>query len=212
MGLLSQIAHAHGVRILIDGAQSVAHIPVDVQEIGADFYVFSGHKIFAPNGIGAVYGRADAWKEARPYHGGGNMIKDVTFERTVYNEAPNKFEAGTGSIGDAVAMGEALRYVSEIGIAEIGRYEHELTRYAMRELEKIPGLTLFGHAAERSGVLSFVLDGHSIEEVGEKLNDQGIAVRAGHHCAQPVLRSLGVEGTVRPVLAFYNSVLKKFLI
>lgn len=202
---LTQTAHAHGVRILIDGAQSVAHIPVNVQAIDADFYVFSGHKIFAPNGIGAVYGKADVWEVAKPYHGGGNMIKDVTFERTIYNEAPNKFEAGTGSIGDAVAMGEALKYVSDIGIADIGRYEHELTKYAMSLLEEIPGLTLYGHALERSGVLSFTLEGHSIFEVGERLNDVGIAVRAGHHCAQPVLRSLGLEGTVRPVLAFYNT-------
>lgn len=202
---LVQIAHRHGVRVLIDGAQSVAHLPVNVAALDADFFVFSGHKIFAPTGIGAVYGKTEVLEAARPYQGGGNMIKDVTFERTIYNPAPNKFEAGTGSIADAVGLGAALEYLSGIGMADISRYERELTEYAMRELAKIPGLTLIGTAPGKAGVLSFVLEGHDNASVGEYLNQYGIAVRAGHHCAQPILRHFGLEGTVRPSLAFYNS-------
>ena len=202
---LTQIAHRHGVRILIDGAQSIAHIPVNVSAMDADFFVFSGHKIFAPTGIGAVYGKSELLEAAKPYQGGGNMIKDVTFERTIYNPAPNKFEAGTGSIADAVGLGAALEYLNGIGMADISRYEHELTRYAMKELAKIPGLTLIGTAPDKAGVLSFVLENRDIVSVGEELNKFGIAVRAGHHCAQPILRHFGLEGTVRPSLALYNS-------
>ncbi len=198
-------AHAHGVPILIDGAQSVAHIPVNVTALDADFYVFSGHKIFAPTGIGALYGKSDLLEAARPYHGGGNMIKDVTFERTIYNPAPNKFEAGTGSIADAVGLGAALEYLSAIGMPAVNKHEHDLLVYGMSELRRIPGLHLIGTAAEKASVLSFVLDGHSNEEVGARLNELGIAVRTGHHCAQPVLRRFGLEGTVRPTLALYNS-------
>ncbi|MBQ7651944.1 MAG: cysteine desulfurase [Victivallales bacterium] len=202
---LVAIAHAHGVRILIDGAQSVAHIPVNVTALDPDFYVFSGHKVFGPNGIGAVYGRSDALEEAQPYQGGGNMIADVTFERTIYQAAPNKFEAGTGSIADAVGLGAALEYMMQLGMANIAAYEHELTQYGMERLSAIQGLHLIGTAREKSGVLSFVLDNHDIVSVGKYLDSQGIAVRAGHHCAQPILRHYGLEGTVRPVLAFYNT-------
>lgn len=202
---LTAIAHSHGVPILIDGAQSVAHMPVDVTALDADFFVFSGHKIFAPTGIGALYGKKDLLEAAKPYQGGGNMIKDVTFERTVYNPAPNKFEAGTGSIADAVGLGAALEYLQQIGMPAIGAYEHELLQYAIRELKKIPHLHLIGTAAQKASVLSFILDGYSIEEVGARLNQFGVAVRAGHHCAQPILRHFGLEGTVRPTLAFYNS-------
>jgi cysteine desulfurase/selenocysteine lyase len=199
------IAHRHGVRILVDGAQSVAHIPVNVTALDADFFVLSGHKIFAPTGIGAVYGKKELLEAARPYHGGGNMIKDVTFERTIYNPAPNKFEAGTGSIADAVGLGAALEYLSAIGMPEVNRYEHELVSYGMKELAKVPGLHLVGTAANKSGALAFVLDGYSDEAVGERLNELGIAVRTGHHCAQPVLRHFGLESCVRPTLALYNS-------
>lgn len=202
---LVSIAHAHGVRILIDGAQSIAHIPVNVSALDADFFVFSGHKVYAPTGIGAIYGKSDALEQAKPYHGGGNMIADVTFERTIYNPAPNKFEAGTGNIADAVALGTALDYLSAIGMPAVNKWEHELTQYAMAELRRIPGLHLIGTPLHKSGVLSFVLDGHSLHEVGQRLNEFGVAVRAGHHCAQPVLRSMGLEGTVRPVLGIYNS-------
>jgi cysteine desulfurase / selenocysteine lyase len=200
-----QIAHGNGARILIDGAQSVAHTPLNVSELDADFFVFSGHKIFGPTGIGALYGKADALEEAKPYQGGGNMIKDVTFERTVYNPAPSKFEAGTGNIADAVGLGAALDYVSGIGIANISAYEHELLDYATRELKRINGLRLIGTAAEKASVLSFVLDNASVEQVGKHLASHGIAVRAGHHCAQPILRRFGLEATVRPTIAFYNT-------
>ncbi|MBQ9518498.1 MAG: cysteine desulfurase, partial [Firmicutes bacterium] len=202
---LIQIAHAHGVRIMIDGAQSVAHIPVNVTALDADFFVFSGHKIYGPTGIGAVYGKKELLEAAKPYHGGGNMIKDVTFERTIYNPAPNKFEAGTGSIADAVGLGEALKYVSNIGIADIGRAEHELLLYATKEINKLDKVHIIGSAANKAGVLSLIVDGYSNEYVGEYLNNYGIAVRAGHHCAQPILRSLGLEGTVRATLGIYNN-------
>ncbi|MDR2904417.1 MAG: cysteine desulfurase [Helicobacteraceae bacterium] len=200
-----QIAHANGARILIDGAQSVAHTPLNVSELDADFFVFSGHKIFGPTGIGALYGKADVFEEAKPYQGGGNMIKDVTFERTIYNPAPSKFEAGTGNIADAVGLGAALDYVSGIGIANISAYEHELLNYAASELKRINGLRLIGTAAEKASALSFVLDNASIEQVGKHLASRGIAVRAGHHCAQPILRRFGLEATVRPTIAFYNT-------
>ena len=202
---LTAIAHRHGVRILIDGAQSIAHIPVDIQAIDADFFVFSGHKVFAPTGIGVVYGKQEVLEAAKPYQGGGNMIKDVTFERTIYNPAPNKFEAGTGSIADAVGLGAALEYIQAIGMPAINQHEHDLLVYAEKEMAKVKGLHLIGHADHKASVLSFVLDGYDITAVGEKLNQFGIAVRAGHHCAQPVLRHFGLEGTVRPTLAFYNS-------
>jgi cysteine desulfurase/selenocysteine lyase len=199
------IAHGHGVRVCIDGAQSVSHMPVDVKALDADFFVFSGHKIFGPNGIGTVYGKSDLLEAARPWQGGGNMIADVTFERTQYQHAPRKFEAGTGSIADAVALGAAIDYVSAIGMENIAGYENGLLEYALSELAGIPGLTLVGSAARRASVISFVLDGYGNEEAGRRLNEKGIAVRAGHHCAQPILRRLGHEGTVRPSIAFYNT-------
>lgn len=202
---LVAIAHRHGVRILIDGAQSVAHIPVNVTVLDADFFVFSGHKIFAPTGIGAVYGKKELLEAARPYHGGGNMIADVTFERTLYNPAPNKFEAGTGSIADAVGLGAALEYLSSIGMPAVNTHEHELLLYAMKEMKKIPGLHLVGTAANKASALSFKLDGATDEAVGKRLDEHGIAVRVGHHCAQPILRHFGLESVVRPTLALYNS-------
>lgn len=202
---LISIAHRHGVRILIDGAQSVAHIPVSVSALDADFFVFSGHKIFAPTGIGVVYGKKELLEAARPYHGGGNMIADVTFERTIFNPAPNKFEAGTGSIADAVGLGAALKYLSEIGMPCVYRWEHELLQYAMKEMKTVKGLHLIGTVLNKSSALSFKLDGYSDDEVGKRLDSYGIAVRTGHHCAQPVLRRFGYEGSVRPTIALYNS-------
>ena len=202
---LIAIAHRHGVRILIDGAQSVAHIPVSVSALDADFFVFSGHKVFAPTGIGVVYGKKELLEAAQPYHGGGNMIADVTFERTIYNPIPNKFEAGTGSIADAVGLGAALTYLSEIGMPCVYRWEHELLQYAMKEMQTVKGLHLIGTALHKSSALSFKLDGYSDEEVGKRLDSYGIAVRTGHHCAQPVLRRFGYESSVRPTIALYNS-------
>ena len=198
-------AHRHGVRILIDGAQSVAHIPVNVSALDADFFVFSGHKVFAPTGIGVVYGKKELLEAARPYHGGGNMIADVTFERTIYNPIPNKFEAGTGSIADAVGLGAALKYLQEIGMPCVYRWEHELLQYAMKEMKTVKGLHLIGTALNKSSALSFKLDGYADDEVGQRLDSYGIAVRTGHHCAQPVLRRFGYEGSVRPTIALYNS-------
>jgi cysteine desulfurase / selenocysteine lyase len=203
--LMTEMAHRHGARVLVDGAQSVSHGPVDVQAIGCDFFVFSGHKVFGPTGIGAVYGRSDVLDLTPPWQGGGNMIADVTFERTVYQPAPFKYEAGTGNIADAVGLGAALDYVLSIGRENIARYEHELLEYATRGLLAVPGLKIIGTAAEKAGVISFVLDGFRTEEVGAALDRDGIAVRSGHHCAQPILRRFGLESTVRASLAPYNT-------
>ncbi|ALR10276.1 cysteine desulfurase [Mycobacteroides saopaulense] len=200
-----EIAHRYGARVLIDGAQSVPHLAVNLQELGADFFVFSGHKIYGPTGIGVLYGSEDALAETPPWQGGGNMIADVTLERAVFQGPPNKFEAGTGNIADAVGLGEALRYVERIGIDRIAEYEHALLEYATPRLAAIPGVRLVGTADHKASVLSFVLDGHDPVEVGKALNADGIAVRAGHHCAQPILRRLGLEQTVRPSFAFYNT-------
>ncbi|MUM08520.1 MULTISPECIES: family 2A encapsulin nanocompartment cargo protein cysteine desulfurase [unclassified Mycolicibacterium] len=200
-----ELGHRYGARVLIDGAQSIPHIPIDVAELGADFFVFSGHKIYGPTGIGVLYGREDVLAETPPWQGGGNMIADVTLERSVFQEPPNKFEAGTGNIADAVGLGEALRYVERVGVERIAAYEHALLEYATPRLAAIPGVRLVGTADEKASVLSFVLAGHEPLEVGKALNAEGIAVRAGHHCAQPILRRLGLEATVRPSFAFYNT-------
>jgi cysteine desulfurase/selenocysteine lyase len=201
-----EIAHRHGALALVDGAQAVSHMPVDVQALDCDFYCFSGHKIYAPTGIGALYGKADVLADMPPWQGGGNMIRDVTFERTSYQAPPWRFEAGTGNIADAVGLGAALDYVTALGMENIARYEHELLGYATEQLLRVPGLRLIGTAAEKAGVLSFVLDGQRTEEIGGALDQEGIAVRSGHHCAQPILRRFGLESTVRASLAPYNTV------
>lgn len=198
-------AHRHGARVLVDGAQAVSHLSVDVEAYDCDFYVFSGHKVFAPTGIGVVYGKQEVLGATPPWQGGGNMIADVTFEKTVYQAPPSRFEAGTGNIADAVGLGAALDYLGRIGMPNVTRYEHDLVLYATEALARIPGLRLIGTAPEKASVLSFVLDGFRTEEVGNALSKEGIAVRAGHHCAQPILRRFGVESTVRPSLAFYNT-------
>lgn len=199
------LAHRVGAKVLLDAAQSVSHISANVQSLDCDWLVFSGHKIFAPTGIGVVYGKSDLLEATQPWQGGGNMIEDVTFEHTRYQPAPAKFEAGTGNIADAVGLGAALEYVQKIGIQNIAIYEHDLLAYAMEALRRIDGLTLIGIAKEKTSVLSFVLKGYTTFEVGEALNKVGIAVRSGHHCAQPILRRFGLEATVRPSLAFYNT-------
>lgn len=199
------IAHRHGAKVLVDGAQAVAHLKVDLQALDCDFYVFSGHKIFAPTGIGALYAKTEVLNEMRPFQGGGNMIADVTFEKTDYQAPPNRFEAGTGNIADAVGLGAAVDYVTSLGIDNIFRYEHQLLEYGIDALKRIPGLKLIGTAREKASVLSFVLDGFTTEEIGKVLSLEGIAVRAGHHCAQPILRRYGLESTVRPTIAFYNT-------
>jgi len=200
-----EIGHRYGARVLIDGAQSVPHLPIDVQDLGADFFVFSGHKIVGPTGIGVLYGTADALAETPPWQGGGNMIADVTLERSLYQGPPNKFEAGTGNIADAIGLGAALNYVSDLGIERIAAYEHYLLEYATPRLAEIPGVRIVGTADEKASVLSFVLADHEPLEVGKALNLDGIAVRAGHHCAQPILRRFGLEQTIRPSFAFYNT-------
>ncbi|WP_036602457.1 family 2A encapsulin nanocompartment cargo protein cysteine desulfurase [Olivibacter sitiensis] len=199
------IAHAAGAKVLADGAQSVSHIRTDVQQLGADWFVFSGHKIFGPTGIGVLYGKEGLLNATQPYQGGGNMIKDVTFEHTEFHEAPSRFEAGTGNIADAVALGAAIDYVNKLGIDNIYQYEHFLLHYATSKLKAIPGIRLIGTAKEKTSVLSFVLNGYTTTQVGEALSKEGIAVRAGHHCAQPILRRYGLESTVRPSFAFYNT-------
>lgn len=200
-----EMAHRAGAVALVDGAQSVSHMRVDVQDIGADFFVFSGHKLFGPTGIGVLWGKRERLEDMPPWQGGGNMIADVTFEKTLFQPIPNKFEAGTGNIADAVGLGAAIDYINRIGIENIGRYEHDLLAYATHHLRAVPGVRLVGTAADKASVLSFVLDGYSTEEVGKALNEEGIAVRSGHHCAQPILRRMGLETTVRPSLAFYNT-------
>lgn len=198
-------AHRRDIPVLVDGAQSIAHTKVDVQALDADFFVFSGHKIYGPTGIGAVYGKQRWLDILPPWQGGGNMIKDVTIEETRFNGPPARFEAGTPNVADAIGLGAALDYVSRIGIHRIERHEHELTEYARRQLAAIPGLTLIGNPRHRVSVVSFVLDGIPTPEVGQLLDKEGIAVRAGHHCAQPALRALGYEMSVRPSFAFYNT-------
>jgi cysteine desulfurase/selenocysteine lyase len=200
-----EMAHRYGARVLVDGAQSVSHLRADVQDLDCDFFVFSGHKVFGPTGIGALYGKAEVLEAMPAWQGGGNMIEDVTFEKTRYHAAPAKFEAGTGNIADAVGLGAAIDYVQKLGIDNIKRYEHELLVYAMKALGSIPGLRLIGTAPDKTSVLSFVLEGYQTNEVGDALNKEGIAVRTGHHCAQPILRRFGLEATVRPSLAFYNT-------
>lgn len=199
------LAHQAGARVLLDAAQSISHVPIDVQSLNPDWLVFSGHKIFGPTGIGVVYGKEDLLNATQPWQGGGNMIIDVTFERTTYHQAPSRFEAGTGNIADAVGLATALDDVQKIGLPAIAAYEHELLEYATAGLQSIKSLRLIGTAPEKAAVLSFVLEGFEVEAIGQYLNQQGIAVRAGHHCAQPILRRFGLEKTVRASLAFYNT-------
>ncbi|MBB5867704.1 cysteine desulfurase/selenocysteine lyase [Allocatelliglobosispora scoriae] len=199
------MAHRAGARVLIDGAQSVAHKRIDVQAQDPDFFVFSGHKVFAPTGIGVVYAKPEVLESMPPWQFGGNMIEDVSFDRSVFQQPPARFEAGTGNIADAVGLGAALEYLESIGLESIDRYEHDLLGYATQAMRAVPGLRLIGTAAEKASVLSFVLEGYRTEEVGSALNREGIAVRSGHHCAQPILRRFGLESTVRPSLALYNT-------
>ncbi len=200
-----EIAHRHGVPVVLDGAQGVLHMRVDVQALKPDFYVFSGHKMFGPTGIGVVYGRSELLEQMPPWQGGGNMIDCVQFDRTTYRDPPWRFEAGTGSIADAVGLGAAIDYIQSVGIENISAHEHKLLEYGTAGLLTVPGLRIIGTAQNKAAVMSFVLAGHDPEDVGSYLDQQGIAVRAGHHCAQPILRRFGVTATVRPSLAMYNT-------
>jgi SufS family cysteine desulfurase len=199
------LAHGYGVPVLVDGAQSAPHMPVNVQALNADFFTLSGHKIFGPTGIGVLYGKAALLEEMPPWQGGGNMIRDVTFARTSYHGIPAKFEAGTPDIAGVVGLGAAVDYLMNLGVPGIAAYEHELLEYATAALAAVPGLRPIGTAAAKASVLSFVIDGIPSEEIGKHLDKHGIAVRSGHHCAQPSLRRFGLESTVRPSLAFYNT-------
>ncbi len=200
-----EMAHRHGALALVDGAQAVSHMPVDVQALDCDFYVFSGHKVFGPTGVGAVFGKARVLEATPPWQGGGNVIADVTFEKTTYQPPPGRFEAGTGNIADAAGLGAALDYVTTLGLENIRAHEQGLLAYATERLSSIPGLRIIGDAAEKAGVVSFIVDGVRTEDVGAALDQEGIAVRSGHHCAQPILRRFGLESTVRASLAPYNS-------
>jgi len=198
-------AHAHGVPVLVDGAQAVPHQPVDVQKLDADFYVFSGHKVYGPTGIGVLYGK-EAWLEKLPpYQGGGEMIKNVSFEKTTFNELPFKFEAGTPDYIGSTALAKALDYVSAIGMDNIFAYEHDLTQYAMNRLKEIPGMRILGEAEQKGGVISFLVGDIHHFDMGTLLDRLGIAVRTGHHCAEPLMHRLGIEGTVRASLGLYNT-------
>jgi len=199
------LAHAAGVPVLVDGAQSTPHLPINVQALDVDFFAFSGHKIFGPTGIGALYAKAQWLEQLPPYQGGGNMIQDVTFAKTIYQSYPQKFEAGTQDIAGVVGLGAAVDYLLARGLPSIAAYEHKLLEYATAALATVPGLHPIGTATAKASVLSFVLEGFAPEQVGKHLDQHGIAVRSGHHCAQPVLRRLGHESTVRPSLAFYNT-------
>jgi cysteine desulfurase/selenocysteine lyase len=200
-----QMAHALGVPVLVDGPQAVPHLAVDVRDLDCDFFVFSGHKLFGPTGIGVVYGKANLLEKMPPYQGGGDMISSVTFEKTVYNKLPFKFEAGTPHIAGVIGLGAAIDYVTGIGLDKIAAYEKELLAYATQALLAIPGLRLIGTAQEKAGVLSFVLGDIHAHDIGTILDQEGIAIRAGHHCAMPVMGRFGVPATARASLAFYNT-------
>ena len=198
-------AHAHGVPVLIDGAQSIPHMPIDVQDLDADFYVFSGHKVYGPTGIGVLYGKETWLDKLPPYQGGGEMIKNVSFEHTTFNELTFKFEAATPDYIGSTALAKALDYVSAIGMDKIAAYEHELTVYAMNRLKEIPGMRIFGEAEHKGGVISFLVGNIHHFDMGTLLDRLGIAVRTGHHCAEPLMHRMGIEGTVRASLGLYNT-------
>lgn len=198
-------AHAHNIPVLVDGAQAVPHMKVDVQELGADFYAFSGHKIYGPTGVGVLYGKEEWLDRLPPYQGGGEMIQNVSFEKTTFNTLPFKFEAGTPDYVGTTALARALDYVSSIGIEAIAAHEHELTQYAMKRMKEIEGLRIFGEAEQKEGVISFLVKDIHHFDMGTLLDRLGIAVRTGHHCAEPLMHRLGIEGTVRASFALYNT-------
>src|SRR3989449_1452047 len=198
-------AHKYGVPVLIDGAQSAPHMPIDVQDLDCDFFAFSGHKMFAPTGSGVVYGKAALLEKMNPFQGGGDMIKSVTFERTIYADLPNKFEAGTPAIASQISLGAAIDYVDGIGRDQAAAYEQELLRYATERISAIEGVRIIGTARKKASVLSFVIDDIHPHDIGTILDQEGIAVRAGHHCAQPVMQRFNIPATARASFAFYNT-------
>jgi cysteine desulfurase/selenocysteine lyase len=200
-----ELAHRRGIPVLIDGAQAVPHLPIDVQALDCDFYAFSGHKLYGPSGVGVLYGKARLLESMPPYQGGGEMISAVTFEKTFYKGLPGKFEAGTPNITGVVGLGAAIDYVTQVGLEAIGAYESDLLAYATERVQAIPSLRIVGTAAEKASVISFVLDGIHPHDIGTILDREGIAVRAGHHCAQPVMQRFQIPATTRASLAFYNT-------
>jgi cysteine desulfurase/selenocysteine lyase len=200
-----RLAHRRGIPVVVDGAQAAPHMKVDVQALGCDFYALSGHKMFGPTGIGVLYGTSSLLEAMPPYQGGGDMIRSVTFERTLYNTLPYKFEAGTPDIAGAIALGAAIGYLGEIGFDRIAAHEHDLLEYGTAALSRIPGVRLIGTAREKAGILSFVVDGVHPHDVGTILDREGVAIRTGHHCCQPLMNRLGVPATARASLALYNT-------
>ena len=199
-----EIAHKHNIRILIDGAQAVQHIPIDVKEIDADFYCFSGHKIYAPTGIGILYGKKKLLDEMPPYQGGGDMIKSVTFEKTIYNDVPNKFEAGTPNISGAIGLGTAIDYIQDIGIDNIAKHESDLLNYATEKIKEIKGVKIIGNAKDKASVLSFTMENIHPHDIGTIMDSHGVAIRAGNHCTQPVMDFYSIPATARASFAIYN--------
>ncbi|HXF99771.1 MAG TPA: cysteine desulfurase, partial [Bacteroidota bacterium] len=199
------IAHARGIPVLVDGAQAVPHMKVDVQDLGCDFYAFSAHKMFGPTGVGILYGREELLETMPPYQGGGDMIKSVTFEKTIFNDLPFKFEAGTPNIAGGIGLGAAIDYMNAMDMNAVMAYEHELLQYATSKLLEIPGLRIIGTAKQKAGVISFVLEGVHPHDIGTILDYEGVAIRTGHHCAQPVMQRFGVPATARASFAFYNT-------
>jgi cysteine desulfurase/selenocysteine lyase len=200
-----ETAHAHNVPVVVDGAQAVPHIKVDVQELDADFYAFSGHKVYGPTGIGVLYGKRALLEAMPPYQGGGDMIRSVTFEKTLYNDLPYKFEAGTPNIGGAIGLGVAIEYITHLGIDNIAAHEHALLVYATDALSAIPGIRLIGTAAHKAAVISFLIEGIHPHDIGTILDREGIAIRTGHHCAQPVMQCFRIPATARASFALYNT-------
>ncbi len=199
------MAHRRGIPVLLDGAQAVPHMEVNLRDLDCDFYAFSAHKMFGPTGIGILYGKEALLDEMPPYQSGGDMIKSVTFEKTVYNDLPHKFEAGTPSIAGAVGLGAAIDYLRQIGIDGVAAFEHELLAYATERVSEIPRLRIIGTARDKASVLSFVIEGIHPHDIGTILDDEGIAIRTGHHCAQPVMQRFGIPATARASFAFYNT-------
>jgi len=200
-----KIAHGNNIRIMIDGAQAVQHLSVDLMKLNADFYCFSGHKVYAPTGIGVLYGKKELLEKMPPYQGGGDMIKSVTFEKTIYNDIPNRFEAGTPNIAGAIGLGVAIDYIVSIGIENIAKHEKELLDYATQEIRKIEGVRIIGNAVEKASVLSFVIEEIHPHDIGTILDKQGVAIRTGHHCTQPTMDFYGIPATARASFAIYNS-------
>jgi cysteine desulfurase/selenocysteine lyase len=200
-----RIAHGRGIPVLVDGAQAVPHMTVDVQDLDADFYAFSAHKMLGPTGVGILYGKRSFLESMPPYQGGGDMIRSVTFEKTTYADLPHKFEAGTPNIGGGIGLGAAIDYLKQLDLGAVAAYEHDLLTYATEQVKKIPGIAIIGTAREKAGVLSFIMEGVHPHDIGTILDSEGIAIRTGHHCAQPVMAFFGVPATARASFAFYNT-------